>query len=413
MWIDNFMSMYEKIESINTNHNKNRIIPLFNKSFTKLIELSRDPAFDDKQKKKKKGIYRVKFDDINDLDKKGNPKIKFKYFYLQNNKPVTSEDQIRINKLGLAPAYVDVWVSDDPKSKIQATGMDAKGRKQYRYNTEHIEEAGINKFLRLYKFIKAVPKLNIAIDKDSKNVLYSKNRTITVILKIIKELNIRVGKEIYAQKNKSFGATSLKKSHIKIDENKLIAKLNFKAKSNKQVQYTIDDHEIVKELINLMKLEGEKLFQYKSESGKVLRVTDVDLNQYIQDNMGKGFTAKDFRTYAANFYFIKALLKETKSRNPVTQKIAKKNISLAQENTAFYLRHTKSISKKSYTMDLIRDMYLNNSDYFIQNKNKQPLTILLDLLKIFKDNINVIKKKNKEKEVDEEKIEITENQEED
>jgi hypothetical protein len=104
--------------------------------------------------------------------------------------------------------------------------------------------------------------------------------------------------------------------------------------------------------------------------------------------MGKNFSCKDFRTYAANFYFIKALLKETKNRNPVTQKIAKKNLSLAQENTAFYLRHTKSISKKSYTMDLIRDMYMNNSDYFIQNKNKQPLTILLDLLKIFKDKIS-------------------------
>lgn len=377
------------------------------------LNFGRDMAFDDKQKQKKKGIYRVKYEDKNDLDKKGNPKVKFNYFYYKNDKLVTDEDQIRINKLGLAPAYEDVWVSEDPKSKIQATGMDAKGRKQYRYNQKHIAEANINKFLRLYKFIKSIPKLNEAIGIDSKSALYSKYRTITVMLNIIKELNMRVGKEIYAQKNKSYGVSSLKKSHVKINEDKLVAKFNFKAKSNKQVQYTLDNHDIVKELIELMKLDGEKLFQYKTENGTIQRVTDVDLNQYIQDKMGKGFSAKDFRTYAANFYFIKALLKETKARNPVTQKIAKKNISLAQDNTAFYLRHTKSISKKSYTMDLIRDTYMNDPDYFIQNKNKQSLTVLLDLLKIFKDKINSDKKKNKESEVDEEKIDISEEQEED
>ena len=200
------------------------------------------------------------------------------------------------------------------------------------------------------------------------------------MLNIVKELNIRVGKECYAKINKSYGISSMKKSHIKIDETKLIAKFNFKAKSNKQVQYTLTNKEIVKELINLMKLDGEKMFQYKTQSNDILKISDVELNQYIQSNIGKEFSCKDFRTYAANFYFVKALIKETRNRNPIDQKIAKKNLSLAQENTAFYLRHTKSISKKSYTMDLIRDTYISNPDYFIQNKNKQPLTVLIELL---------------------------------
>jgi DNA topoisomerase-1 len=188
----------------------------------------------------------------------------------------------------------------------------------------------------------------------------------------------------------------------------MIAKFNFKAKSNKQVQYTLENADIVKQIMPLFDLEGEKLFQYKSEnSNTILRATDVDLNQYIQERMGKDFSCKDFRTYAANFYFIKALLKETKKRNPVTQKIAKKNISLAQENTAYYLRHTKSISKKSYTMDLIRDMYMNESDFFIENKNKQPLTVLLEILKIFKDKINAERKKSGKEEVDEENVDLS------
>jgi DNA topoisomerase-1 len=224
------------------------------------------------------------------------------------------------------------------------------------------------------------------------------------MLMVIKELNMRVGKECYAKTNKSYGVSSMKKSHVTINKEKMVAKFNFKAKSNKQVQYTLTNPNIVQELVLLMELDGEKMFQYKSDAGNILRVSDVDMNQYIQERMGKDFSCKDFRTYAANFYFIKALLKETKKRNPTTQKIAKKNISLAQENTAYYLRHTKSISKKSYTMDLIRDMYMNNSDFFIQNKNKQPLTILLDVLKIYKEEINKKRKINKESEIDEEKI---------
>ncbi len=362
------------------NTNKH-IIPLLNRQYLRIM------AFDDKMKKKKKGIYRVKYEDKNDLDKNKKPKIKFKYFHLTNDKPVSAEEQIRINKLGLAPAYEDVWVSDDPNSKIQATGIDAKGRKQYRYTQSHVSGANIDKFLRLYKFIKVIHKLNEAMDLDIKGELYSKNRTIAIMLNIVKELNIRVGKECYAKTNKSYGISSMKKSHIKIDESKLIAKFNFKAKSNKQVQYTLTNKEIVQELIYLNKLDGEKMFQYKNTLNDIIKVSDVDLNQYIQSNIGKEFSCKDFRTYAANFYFVKALIKETRNRNPTDQKTAKKNLSLAQENTAYYLRHTKSISKKSYTMDLIRDTYMTNPDYFIQNKNKQPLTILIELLKMFKEKI--------------------------
>jgi DNA topoisomerase-1 len=347
----------------------------------------RAEAYDDKEKRKKTGIYRVKYEDVNDLDKKGNPKIKFKYYYSKNNEQVTLKDLERINKLGLAPAYEDVWVSGDENSKIQATGFDVKGRKQYRYHPEHIKDAGDDKFVRLFKFIKAIPKLDEAMEKDLQKEVYSKERTISIMLQIVQELNMRVGKECYAQQNKSYGITSLKKSHIKIDNEKLVAKFNFKAKSNKQVSYTLNNHDIVKELILLYELPGEKLFQYKSSSGNIIKVNDTDLNKYIQDNMGKSFTCKDFRTYAANFYFIKALLAETRKRTPTTQKIIKKNLSLAQENTAFYLRHTKSISKKSYTMELIRNMYVTDTQYFIENKNKKPITVLIDLLKKFKEEL--------------------------
>jgi DNA topoisomerase-1 len=359
----------------------------YNKKFKLKKNLSRTPAYDDVSKKNKTGIYRVKYFDENDKDKKGEPKIKFKYYYAKNDKLVSLEDQKRIDSLGLAPSYEDVWVSSDSTSKIQATGIDIKGRKQYRYNKEHILNAEKEKFLKLYKFIKSMPKFEEIMEKDLNKPLYSKDRCISVMFYIIKELNIRVGKEVYARTNKSYGITSLKKSHVKIDEKTKIAKFNFKAKSNKYVQYTLNDKLIVDELIKLMDLDGEKLFQFKNNEDLIYKVNDVDLNNYIRKNMDKDITVKDFRTYAANFYFIKALLSETRKRLPTTQKISKKNLSLAQENTAFYLRHTKSISKKSYTIDLIRNLYMNDPDYFITNKNKKPLTLLLEILKLYKQSL--------------------------
>lgn len=349
----------------------------------------RAKAFDDKNRKK--GIYRREYFDKSDLDKNGQPKRKFKYYYSLNDQEVSSIDQERINKLGLAPAYVNVWVSIDPNSKIQATGFDAKGRKQYRYHPDHIIKANENKFLRLYKFIKSMPILDEKINKDSNLNKYSKDRVISTMLKIVKELNMRVGKEVYAKKNKSYGISSLKKTHVTFPSEDTF-KFSFKGKSNKYVSYTVHDKDITNELKDLIKLEGEKLFQYYTDTGGILKVSDTDINSYIQSCIGKSFSVKDFRTYAANFYFLKALLSITKKRKPKNKKIIKKNLNEAQENTAFYLRHTKSISKKSYTMALIGELYQNNPEWFVKNSSKDPLLILIKILKSYR---NLIKEKRK------------------
>jgi len=362
-------------------------VNLFTDFYLNTIIGGREPAFDDVNRKKKKGFYRESYLDNNDLDKKGQPRLKFKYLHMKDNRPVTNEEQERINKLGLAPAYKDVWVSEDPESKIQATGYDAKGRKQYRYIASHIADSTDDKFVRLYKFIKSMPKLEDQIEKDLKGQLFSKNRTIAVVLRVIQELNLRVGKEIYARTNKSYGACSLKKSHINLTDNDTVVKLNFKAKSNKQASYTLKVPELVAEIKELLNLEGEKIFQYISDSENVLGISDTDLNNYIQIYMGKDFSVKDYRTFGSNFFFIKSLLAETKKRSPKNQKVIKQNLNAAQENTAKQLRHTKSISKKSYTMNLIRDMYVKNPQWFIENKNRQPLNVLIDILKMFKDSL--------------------------
>jgi DNA topoisomerase-1 len=307
---------------------------------------------------------------------------KFRYYYIKNNKNVIKKDIERIKKLLIPPAWTNVWISLNPNSNIQVIGTDSKNRKQYKYHEVHIEKAEQSKFLRLFKFIMAIPKLESIMKNHYKLPPFHKYKVISTMLTIVKELHIRVGKEQYVRENKSYGIVSLRKHHVKISGD--ILKFNFKGKSNQRLNYTLYHPTIKKHIIALQKLPGVKLFQYIDQGTKVKFITDVDLNNYIQTYMGNDFTAKDFRTYAANYYFVKSLLQETRNRTPKNPKIIKKNIALSINKTAFYLKHTTAISKKSYIMNFCMELYQNDPFFFIKNKYKDPDTILIILLKKYK-----------------------------
>lgn len=305
----------------------------------------------------------------------------YKYYYVKNKSVITKEDHDRILNLKLPPAWNNVWISGDNKSDIQAVGIDSKNRKQYKYNEKHTIEAEKKKFLRLFEFIKSIPKLDRNLKTHEKLHVYDKRRIIVTMLQLVKELHFRVGKEQYAQKNKSYGISSLKKTHLKI-EGELI-KFNFKGKSNKRLTYSLRDSVIKSHLQMLLKLNGPKLFQYIDDNNSIRRVTDLDLNQYIQKYMGKDFTVKDFRTYAANFYFIKALLNETKKHS----NNIKKNIINAIKVSAKHLSHTRNISKKSYIMAYCIILYTKQPEFFISKKYDDPKDVLIEVLKSYKKNV--------------------------
>lgn len=320
------------------------------------------------------GIYRVLQNDNT-----------YKFFYIKNNQLITKKDELRINKLKIPPIWKNVWISINPATDIQVIGTDSKERKQYIYNQTHIKDAEKEKILRLYKFIQVIPNLNKIILEHSKLNPYNKNRVISTMLQIVKQLHLRVGKEKYAKENKSYGISSLKKKHIKILND--VIYFNFKGKSNQRLHYSLYDHNIRIHLMLLIKLEGENLFKYIDENEKIRKINDTDLNQYIQKYMGKQFTIKDFRTYAANFNFIKYLLDETKKRDPLNNNNIKKNIRKAIEHTAYKLRHTKNISKKSYIINFIIDFYFHYSNYFINHKNDDVNDVLSDLINKYKHKI--------------------------
>jgi DNA topoisomerase-1 len=305
----------------------------------------------------------------------------YKYFYVKNKKQVSKDDLERIKSLKIPPAWNNVWVSGKKYSDIQAVGVDSKGRKQYKYNEKHAIEAEKKKFSRLYNFIKDTPKLNKILQKHIQLPVYNKNKVIATMLILVKKLHFRVGKEQYAKENKSYGISSLKKSHVKFDKD--LIKFDFKGKSNQRLHYSLRSNEIKTHLQMLLKLEGDKLFQYIDDDDKIKRVTDTDLNQYIQKYMGKEFTIKDFRTYGANYHFIQALLHEIKKHSDNI----KKNILNAIKTTAKFLKHTKNISKKSYIMSYTIDLYTKNPEFFISRKFDDPLSVLLDVLKLYRKNV--------------------------
>ena len=177
------------------------------------------------------------------------------------------------------------------------------------------------------------------IDYNKKHI-YSKERVIVTMLYIVKAVHMRVGKECYAKCNKSYGISSLKKKHSSFKNERLVFK--FKGKSNKRLYYSIKNKNIINHVKILLKLEGEKLFQYIDFKNKIRKVNDKDLNNYIQTNMGKNFTIKDFRTYASNHYFIKSLLSETKKRKPKNKKIIK------EYKKCFYKNSILSKTYQSY-----------------------------------------------------------------
>lgn len=313
----------------------------------------------------------------------------YDYHYVNNKKKVTATDLKRINALRIPPAWEDVWVNRDPSAAIQAIGKDIKGRKQYKYNQIHINTATEEKFLRMIEFIDALPSFVKILNQHSKLLFYEKNKIISLMLDIVALYHMRVGKEVYARQNKSYGVSSLRKKHAKIENN--ILYFRFKGKSNQRLQYTIKDKHIVNDIKVLLKLEGDKLFQYLAldhrGNEKIYSVNDKDLNKYIQQYMGSQFTIKDFRTYGANETFISALLRETKKHLPKTKKQTKNNIIGAMKSTARQLKHTKAISKKSYVLNFAVELYMTNPELYIENKNMMPLDFLKMLLIMYKKEV--------------------------
>ncbi|WP_448663642.1 DNA topoisomerase IB [Sphingomonas sp. CJ20] len=223
-----------------------------------------------------------------------------------SGKRITDRDEIeRLNRIGLPPAYANAWFCPDPRGHIQAVGWDDKGRKQYRYHSGFREAQEAAKYDRCGAFGHALPRLRAQVEHDLKLRGLCKEKAVAAVVRLLDLGTIRVGNESYAQANKSFGATTLRKRHAQVKGSTL--KLQFRAKSGKLRVMTITDGTLSRFVKRCQDLPGQHLFRWVDDAGESHPVTSTDVNCYIREAMRGAFTAKHFRTWGASVLAFEAL----------------------------------------------------------------------------------------------------------
>jgi DNA topoisomerase-1 len=262
----------------------------------------------------------------------------------------------RIDSLAIPPAWRDVWICPSPRGHLQATGRDAKGRKQYRYHPRWREAQDQLKYERSIAFAKALPKIRRAVARDLRKRGLPREKVLAATVKLLETTLIRVGNDEYARDNQSFGLTTMRDEHVKIRGATL--RFDFRGKHGKEHEIDLEDSRLAKIVRACRDLPGQELFQYVDEAGKVCDVGSGDVNDYLRAISGDDFTAKDFRTWAGTALAAQAL---QEFQDFDTKAAAKRNITRAIEHVAERLGNTQAICRKSYVHPAVIDAYMERS----------------------------------------------------
>jgi DNA topoisomerase-1 len=244
----------------------------------------------------------------------------------------------RLNAIALPPAYTDAWFCADPDGHLQATGIDARGRKQYRYHPEFREKRESAKYEGLLEFGKALPRLRRRVEKDLKRRKLSRDTVLAAVVRLLDRQHIRIGNEEYAKENKSYGATTLRSRHLRRKGHALM--MRFTGKHGIVHEAKITDTNLKRICTRCQELPGQMLFQYVNGDGEPQPVTSSDVNDYIKQATGGDFTAKHFRTWSASVIAFDQLLKKAEN--------ARITVKTVVEPVAEALGNTVAISRKSY-----------------------------------------------------------------
>ena len=280
----------------------------------------------------------------------------FEYFDAKG-KPICDEQRLlRIKRVAVPPAWSDVWICPSPNGHIQATGRDARRRKQYQYHDRWREIRDENKYDRLVNFGKALPKIRRRLKKDLALSSLPREKVLATIVQLLERSLIRVGNEEYARENKSFGLTTMQDRHVDVKGSKL--RFRFRGKSGRQHEVDVTDRRIARIVMKLQDLAGQSLFQYLDDEGNARDITSQDVNEYLREITGADFTAKDFRTWAGTVLAAVALGKLGASE---TKRQAKTNIKHAIGAVAEVLGNTPAICRQCYIHPAVLEAYLNGN----------------------------------------------------
>ncbi|HSK10428.1 MAG TPA: DNA topoisomerase IB [Vicinamibacterales bacterium] len=278
------------------------------------------------------------------------------FVYLRpNGDPVTDErDLERIRKLAIPPAWTEVWICPYPNGHLQATGRDAKRRKQYRYHPRWRNVRDETKYNRMVAFAEALPGIRARVDEDLQLKGLPRRKVLATVVRLLETTFIRVGNQEYARQNKSFGLTTLRDRHVQVEGSTV--RFSFKGKAGKSHTVDLSDRRLATIIKRCQDLPGYELFQYVDEDGARQVVDSADVNEYLRELSGQDFTAKDFRTWAGTLLAALAL-DEFEAFDSEAQ--AKKNIVRAIEDVAKRLGNTPAISRKSYVHPAVLDAYVD------------------------------------------------------
>ncbi len=280
----------------------------------------------------------------------------FSYLDL-NGKPIRDEEQLkRIRSLGIPPAWTNVWICPNPRGHIQATGRDAKGRKQYRYHPKWREIRDETKYDRMMAFGKALPLIRERVNHDLRLHDLPRTKVLATVVRLLDTTSIRIGNEEYARENGSFGLTTMRDNHVDVEG--ATVEFHFRGKSGKEHTIDVKDRQLAKIIKRCQALPGHELFKYYDEHKQLHTIESDDVNAYLHEITGQEFTAKDFRTWAGTVTATCALQDLGEYE---TQTQAKKNIVHAIEVASKHLGNTPTICRKSYVHPEIIDAYLNGS----------------------------------------------------
>jgi DNA topoisomerase-1 len=291
-----------------------------------------------------------------------------KYYFHKNRIEVVDPKTLsRLNSLVVPPAWVNVWFASNPKCHIQVHGIDAGGKKQYILSQKWIQNAKTEKFNRMKKFIKDIASFKRKIQLPQQPELTREN-VIKLLFNLLIDLNIRVGNEIYAEQNKTYGLTTLRQRHLKIKENILLLDFLGKSKINHVITIPREYHDWFYKLKTVSD-KNRPLFYYNNYQ----TISSEELNDYLKRFMGPEYTCKDFRTYSANILFIKSFLKNSRSVINGTSTAVKRCVLRSIDDSARELGHTRSISRKSYISHDLVDYCLGS---FSEASRSSPSILL-------------------------------------
>ncbi|MGH8191600.1 MAG: DNA topoisomerase IB [Rhodanobacteraceae bacterium] len=261
----------------------------------------------------------------------------------------------RIRALAVPPAYRDVWICGDPEGHLQATGRDARGRKQYRYHPQWREDRDSEKYRRLLRFGRALPALRRRLRRDLARPGLPREKVLAVVVSLLLETRIRIGNGEYASSNHSYGLTTLRSRHVEFLRNGR-ARFHFRGKSGQVREVVLDDRRLARLVRSCQQLPGQALFQYVDDTGDLHPVDSTQVNEYIREVIGDEFSAKDFRTWVGTLTAI-ALLARTPL--PVTggERAQRAAIVRVVKDVAAELGNTAAVCRKAYICPEVFDSW--------------------------------------------------------